>query len=513
MLELLRKVYNFDIAIALETVATNPSSFLYKQLKPFIKEQYPNDYKFIFVNNSTVQDTVLTHVLETLQFLDIPKEFILVITNQENSKLFFESNSIEVKQSTLPGEFEKGTHVPLFNIDNKLCPYVWAGFHVGPDGRMKPCCDYYGDYFQHDGEYLNVNKNTFQEILDSSDMKLLRSQFRKGIDPEGCKKNCLSAPKGKSTRYSLSKHKLQNVYGEIDWEREGQMKFLNGHLSNLCNLGCVICEPLLSSTVAVEELKKSKYKNVKQDPKYKELQINLNSVNSDSKFWRELDNHIPEIRSFELLGGEPLLNKNVIKLIQNLVDSGHSKKCMLQVVSNGTQFPSICDELHKFEQVFIHLSIDNVGEKFEYERYLSKWDEVEKNIHKFDDLTKNHQHIKLHFAVAVSTLNSYYLPELLTYLDQYNYDSYYFGDVYTPEEISLNNLTLEAKNALINKLSKFVEQFPKLDFVLNLVENTNLVDGMDFCKFIQEKDNMRNLNFMNSHKEIAKLMGYSNFNN
>ena len=513
MLDLLRKVYDVDVAVALETIATMPSSFLYKKISPFIRQDYPNNYKFIFLNNSHVKQEVLLHIIQTIELCKIPNAFILVVTNQPTVHDFFTSNNIEVKKNNLPGQLEKGNHTPTFNIDDKLCPYPWAGVHVEPQGYVKPCCDFHGTYLKHNGTLLDASRDSFAYMQNSSDMKLIREQFRQGIKPEGCKKNCLDAPEGKSTRFTHSKYKLNNVYGEIDWEGEGEMKFLNGHFSNLCNLGCVICEPLSSSIISVEELKQSEYTDIKQDPRYKELQINLNTLNEDSVIWKELDKNISSIRNFEILGGEPLLNKNILRLIERLIDSGHSKDCVFQIVSNGTQFPEICNQLHHFKEVLLHISVDNTNERFEYERYLGKWDKWVSNVSQFANLTKRHDQIKLHFAIAVSTLNAYYLPELLSHISKYNYETFYFGDVYKPSELSLNNLTPQAKDALIKKLSMFIKQFPQLDFVLNLIKKSKLVDGVEFCNFIRNKDRLRNLNFMTTHEEIGKLMGYSSLNN
>ena len=512
LLDLLRKVYDFDMTVALETIATMPSSFLYKKISPFIKKQYPNNYKFIFLNNSDVNQEVLLHVIQTIELCKIPNAFVLVITNQTRVHDFFASNNIEVKKNNIPDELETGNYTPTFNVQEKLCPYPWAGIHVEPQGYVKPCCDFYGSYLKHNGTLLDASKDSFEYMQNSSDMKLIREQFRQGIKPEGCKKNCLDAPEGKSTRFTHSKYKLNNVYGEIDWEGEGEMKFLNGHFSNLCNLGCVICEPLSSSIISVEELKDSQYANINQDPRYKKLQIHLNTLDENSTIWKELDKNISTIRNFEILGGEPLLNKNILRVIERLIDSGHSKHCVFQIITNGTQFPDICNQLHHFKEVFIHISVDNTNERFEYERYLGKWDKWVSNVSQFDNLTKQHNHIKLHFAIAVSILNALYLPELLSHISRYNYQTFYFGDVHKPSQLSLNNLTLEAKDVLIERLSMFTDQYPKLNFVLNLLKNSKQVDGTEFCNFIKNKDKLRNLNFMDTHEEIGNLMGYSSFN-
>jgi len=514
MLDLLRKVYQFDVFVALETLQTMPSSYLYKTLKTHIKDYYPGNYRFLIVNNIKLQNKdVLQHTINTLGLLKIPNNLVLVVTDQEDVKKFFDQNDIEVKFAHFKETFPVGNSKPIFNIDNKLCPYAWAGFHIDPEGWVRPCCDFYGSYLKDDGVLLDASKDSFEKIINSSDMKLIREQFRKGEQPEGCKKNCLDAPIGKYSRYAHSKYKLENIYGEIDWESEGEIKFLNGHLSNLCNLGCVICNPRSSSIIAVEDLKVNNKGNIKENPKYHMFQTGLNALNENSYLWEEVDSNLNKIKNFELLGGEPFLNKRIINLIEQLISNGHSKDCILQIVTNGTQFPDICNYLHNFKKVFIHLSIDDIEERFEYERYLGKWGIVSSNIQKFDNLSKEHNNIKIHFAVAVSILNAYYLPELVEYFSQYDYETYYFGDVHDPEQLSLNNLTRQAKDALILRLSEFVNKYPQLEFVINLVKNTKLVDGIDFCKYIKYKDTLRNLNLLNTHKEIGELMGYSNFNN
>ena len=42
----------------------------------------------------------------------------------------------------------------------------------------------------------------------------------------------------------------------------------------------------------------------------------------------------------------------------------------------------------------------------------------------------------------------------MSHISKYNYETFYFGDVYKPSELSLNNLTPQAKDALIKKGKK-----------------------------------------------------------
>ena len=70
-------------------------------------------------------------------------------------------------------------------------------------------------------------------------------------------------------------------------------------------------------------------------------------------------------------------------------DNGFAENIEIHYNTNGTHFPEeFIETWKKFRKVEIAFSIDNLGERFEYERSGAKWEEVEANIQRFHALKK-----------------------------------------------------------------------------------------------------------------------------
>lgn len=163
---------------------------------------------------------------------------------------------------------------------------------------------------------------------------------------------------------------------------------------DVCNLKCVICGPG-SSSAWKEELKIPIIER-KQTVNYS---------------WRDLD--LTTLKFVHFNGGEPLLSKEHIKFLQvipikSLVHINYN--------TNGTILPS--EELlriwEQFKLVQIDFSIDDIGDRFEYQRYPAKWIELTKNLQWFID----HSPVNCIFAVniTVSILNQSNLNNLTRWL-------------------------------------------------------------------------------------------------
>jgi sulfatase maturation enzyme AslB (radical SAM superfamily) len=76
-------------------------------------------------------------------------------------------------------------------------------------------------------------------------------------------------------------------------------------------------------------------------------------------------------------GGEPILNKSTLPLIQQINDD-----TTVTVHLNGTVLPSqeLLDECARFNNISFTLSIDDTEERFEFLRYPANWNKVVDNI-------------------------------------------------------------------------------------------------------------------------------------
>jgi len=167
-----------------------------------------------------------------------------------------------------------------------------------------------------------------------------------------------------------------------------------------CNLACVICGPHYSSTWK------------------KELNFPIESRGITNSLWKELDTS--KLKMIHFNGGEPLLNKEHMRFLENIPNKS---QVHLNYNTNGTILPSrkLLTLWEQFKLVQLDFSIDDIGERFEYQRFPAKWSEVTKNLQWFIDNSP----VNCMFAVntTVSILNQPNLSNLSQWLTANFYTS------------------------------------------------------------------------------------------
>ena len=93
---------------------------------------------------------------------------------------------------------------------------------------------------------------------------------------------------------------------------------------------------------------------------------------------------VVQFKRIDFYGGEPWLIQEHWDTLSKMVELGYSKDCILHYTTNGTVFKSKqVDLLKQTKTVSIQLSIDGIGNRFEYQRYPGKWSVIENNIKRF----------------------------------------------------------------------------------------------------------------------------------
>jgi len=512
----LSKQYKVDCWIFLEDLEHSPSSTFYKTLVSFQQTAYNNNYRFILCNAKPLQPATLDHVASIINYLDISPYFVEIYTNQHQTADFFRSltSPITVHQTQVTRtDVLCLDTIPLFNANKKMCAHAWAGLHVWTDGTAGVCCDYKGTITDPDGVPYNIKQHSIETIVSSDYMSNVRDQMRNNIDPVGCA-NCTKREQmGVDSRRTLSSYRLENIWGLIDWESNdvsNNLRYVGGHLGNLCNLKCRICDPSFSSTVAAEQLSQIPQDQRKQHPAYQWTE-NTSWAKKKNEFWDSLKQRAGQIKVFEFLGGEPLMLKQNLDFMQYLIDQGHSQDCIFDITTNGTLCPDIFKQVDQFKRLVVTVSIDNVGEKFNYERKGADWDLVVANLDQFKQIRSANSKLKIGVCVTVNIQNVFYLPELIEWIDRQQFDHYYLNLLTHPEYLSVSNLTEQARLMTLNKLSQWKfnnEARKKIQSVLCLLQEQKYSDNTTFIQEMKQKDHWRNENFSSTHKEIAKAMGY-----
>lgn len=129
-----------------------------------------------------------------------------------------------------------------------------------------------------------------------------------------------------------------------------------------CNLACKICSEQSSTTW-------SKIKKIKID---KDAQITYDDF---AKKMSTLD--LTNLKEINFSGGEPLLNKNIMRYLSCLENMSDLSNIELRFSTNGTQV--VTDDVNKFFEKFklvlARFSLDDIEHGHEYHRYPANWDE------------------------------------------------------------------------------------------------------------------------------------------
>jgi len=387
----------------------------------------------------------------------------------------------------------------------------WISIEASPMGTARPCC-----LAREDIPGIDLKTNTLEDAYKSPYMQDLRQQFRRGEQPETCRLCWEEEAAGRDSKRINSQLRLKELYTQIDWANDtpNQLWFVDLKLGNICNLKCRICGSWSSSKWAEEEM------NYLPDHVDKKSHIAYTWLKQGAwprkspAFWNNLIDILPNIRYIEFTGGEPWLIKEHFDLLRIAVDSGDSKHIDIHYNTNATHLPEDFDtEIWQyFGRVDIAFSIDNVGDRFEYERYGATWDQANKVIKYVHWSQLQYENITTQLCFTINIQNVYYLDELLAWADTKPFGSVYFNMLHSPDHMSIQRMTPAAKELVLNKLKTVFWASTKyqqeIDNVIKFIKNGPGSDGSEFLFEMQRTDAYRKQNFKDTHPEIARAMGY-----
>lgn len=401
-------------------------------------------------------------------------------------------------------------------LPKTICMLPWISIEASPMGTARPCCLAREEILDEQGHKYDLKTSTLKDAYKSQYMQNLRQQFRAGEKPATCKLCWDEEAAGRDSKRIHSQVRLKELYQEVDWANDtpDQLSFIDLKLGNICNLKCRICGSWSSSKWAVEEMDYlPKGENKKNHIAYTWLKQGKWPEESPD-FWENLKALLPQIKYFEFTGGEPWLIQEHIDLLKFAVETGNSKHIDIHYNTNATQWPQDLAKLWEdFGRVDIAFSIDNVGDRFEYERYGAKWSEANQIINAVHALKIFNNKITTQLCFTINIQNVYYLDELLKWAETKNFGSIYFNMLHSPDHMSIQHMTPAANDLVLNKLKttfwKSSKYQQEIDNVIKFIENGAGSDGQEFLFKMKQTDAYRKQNFMDTHLEIATAMGYN----
>ena len=395
----------------------------------------------------------------------------------------------------------------------KFCVLPWISLEASPIGTVRPCCLADDEIVDDLGNKVHLNGMNFTEIRDTQHMKSLRRQFLAGERPDTCRRCWAEEDSGRTSKRMHTLDRLKHMVRDVEWTTDAKpLMFLDLKLGNICNLKCRICGSWSSSNFAVEELAHVPSNERKTSFHYTMLREGRWPRES-VEFWKELENNLEEIRYLEFTGGEPFMIDEHFDLLRTLVDKKLAHQIEIHYNTNGTIFPAHAEDIWEyFKHVEIAFSIDDVAERFEYQRSGAKWDEVKTNIKLFQIMRDRNLNMSLQICCTVNVFNVRYLDQVAAWIDAQDVDYVYWNMLHDAPYFSIATLPVPAKESIAQHLRSAV--FPArwqqdIDQIIEFMMNGDSQDGTVLRQMLKQLDIRRDQHLRLVAPELAVAINYS----
>jgi MoaA/NifB/PqqE/SkfB family radical SAM enzyme len=395
---------------------------------------------------------------------------------------------------------------------DKFCVLPWVSLEASPIGTVRPCCLADDEIVDDEGRKFELSTANFVDIQNSGYMRRLRQQFLDSEQPQTCRKCWSEERSGRTSKRMHSLDRLKHMGISSEWTADAKpLMFLDLKLGNICNLKCRICGSWSSSQFATEEINQLPRDEQKKSHAYTMLRAGAWPREND-QFWSEIDQHLNDIRYIEFTGGEPFMIDQHFDMLQGMVDRGIASQVEIHYNTNGTQYPEQAEAIWKhFKTVEIAFSIDDVNDRFEYQRSNAVWTDVCDNLDRFRDLKEIYHNIELQVCTTVNVFNVRYLGDIARWLEQ-NKESFnfvYWNMMHDAWYFSIACLPDTAKQAISEYLDSVDTIYrSEFDRIRDFMNNGASTDGFMTRMKIADLDRKREQDLRMVAPELAELLNY-----
>jgi sulfatase maturation enzyme AslB (radical SAM superfamily) len=390
----------------------------------------------------------------------------------------------------------------------------WIHLHAYPDGRAFPCCHSKTEY-----PIGHLKENSMEEVWNSQQYKNIRKNMLEGKPCRECS-NCYEHEKSGfvSGRNSANKHFGHHINlidkttsdGNFD---DFKLRYYDIRFSNLCNMSCRTCGSLFSSSWYGEETKLYGKRNHPQI---------MFSGKTEDDMWEQLLPHIPYMEQIYFAGGEPLIMEEHYRLLKELV---RQKRFDVRLIYN-TNFSrlnlkdeDVLDYWKLFDSVSVGASLDGMGERGEYIRKGTKWEDIVNNRKCMIEKCPN---VDFYVSSTISIYNILHVTDFhRDWVEQglIKHSDWNINTLLSPERDRISVLPQHYKDQVkvkINEHLKWLEPHDRLGRatngyrgLLNFVQddNTHLLE--EFFRINDRHDGYRKETFETVFPEYQQLRSYA----
>lgn len=290
-----------------------------------------------------------------------------------------------------------------------------------------------------------------------------------------------------------------HIFGFSPEDQPGDITSLEFQFDSECNGACLVCGPKNSTTWQ---------KYISTDGKEIKKIIDIsNEITRSSRFdvVREITK-FDKIRLVTFLGGEPLKSDFHLRIMEEINKVKNLNDLSLSYVTNGSMRPSpeVIKLWSQCKSVQINVSVDGIGEHFNYLRWPLQWHQVCDNIRFI--LDQKLPNLKLASSYCITPFNIFYHDRYVAWATDFfkndtNVIPFFRSPFRSDGVINLNSIPDRLKYEILRKYTK---SDPNLIKVMEVYVETLAVS---FLKYIREHDEKRNLNWKEIFPEVAPYFG------
>ena len=406
-----------------------------------------------------------------------------------------------------------------------FCPLPWNSINLRNNGDLRICCNtnsyspQRGIMRKEDGTPYNAGKDDWNEARNAELLKEVRASMLKGEWHPECERCRQEEKNGIRSRREYENEDWGKWFGDVSLEKmapitqedgtidtsKQDIEFIDIRYGNFCNLKCRMCGPTDSHTWYDDFVKlhgRTHYKDT-----HDKIQLTKNAkgrwstdqydwFQNSNRYWDNFEKYAPNSKKIYIVGGEPLIIDEHTESLERLVASGKSKNVRLEYNTNLTMVPNKLVHLwEQFKQVRIGVSIDGVGDVFDYQRTPAKWSAVYRNMQKLEEADIN---LKAWYAFTVTPYNVFHFPEFMKWkLEDSGLDSYNpitgprpivtHHMCHSPKYFNVKVLPPELKAQVSEYYNTFREWIRTTEYSDHIKQNfEKLLDGVE--KFMLSED-------------------------
>lgn len=372
--------------------------------------------------------------------------------------------------------------------------HPFTGLATREDGAICACC--------RSHPVGNIQDNTLEEIWNNDTMQRIRRQVLNDERPKECEP-CFSLED-----QGVESLRMRHISGKIPEARINlyphtelkevmpfEIPTMELKLNNLCNLKCRMCHPMDSTSWNDWSEVKEFYKNENNimysivEEHNLENKPHLDKFQDNPEWWSSLEKLLPHFRRVEFAGGEPLMDPQHYRILDMLSQYGHQIEIKyatnLSMLGKGSR--NIYEYWPKFKSVAVNVSIDGIGDSYEYIRGNADWDTMIANIKEIQTISNISRIVG---AVTVQVSNVLVLDKMIEYfLDDLGI-VFHTHRVEYPKLLSAQVLPRELVDLAIERLEtiksrvkdfKMVKKYPQLlEYTLGQIQdNINYLQARD----------------------------------